>query len=857
MTKTNAKADRNTAPPRIALRVDIALLVCGLFYILAEFIFNARLLDTASDIAATADDLRDVEYLGRAVSGVGLTLLVAGFFARDGFRMSRLSDQIVFGLLALVCPLLFLLSPLAAAGGGLDPAGTTFTQLITGRGAPVDLDVPPPDASMAWIILPFIGIFMVLVAHYLKLHRVMVVAGLAAMTWPAMFFGQKIVIERFMIHPTTWETRLDARYMQMMRTGFGHGIIALRDLRFDESSDPALRTFLVLMGSLFMQFPDEAKEMLREKQDDIVRLIIARSDVQNIDTRYEDYLAQGERFRSEFFAPYENASDLYAQALSEPFLKEASARAMAMAKKGADAGWLKMRDALGTCRGFAARQSGQLYTSLLDTHRTFAMCQSESCRGRVAFNYQIMIRRMTDMRMPFDYWCEESGIDPATIGTHHQLGAAMREVAARETFMCKPAGIDRLQERLMPLCTQEIHKQTGFSGTIRTRADFEDSPQLHKNVRKQLLDELRREQRLITFMLPEDWRMEDVETLEDALARAIMTRASVEWTQNRRREDESGTPSSLLSGIRPGMDFDAFVRMPAVQRQLRDHLGDMYYPGFTFSMTRDQFAENVIVPEIKRRAAAFIRDTEERGRRFANGQPLESEGKDAVRFIYIPSIALFISLFLVVLTLARCLIAAARIGWRTLHPDAPPSPKRLAAAWAVVVVFIAGFPYAAGGRTAMSESYQSFLARSFERAPLTSLVIDWTMRAEPIIYSAGKSLLDAAGIAPAHAPRNIDGIAPVIIFDRAHDALVRAVQDALVKEGLLDPSYGGGLMNEATHEALRRYQSRRGLTQTGTPDAPTLQSLGIAAPETAKETPEDTPEETPENMPDDNGGSAE
>ena len=183
MTKTNAKADRNTAPPRIALRVDIALLVCGLFYILAEFIFNARLLDTASDIAATADDLRDVEYLGRAVSGVGLTLLVAGFFARDGFRMSRLSDQIVFGLLALVCPLLFLLSPLAAAGGGLDPAGTTFTQLITGRGAPVDLDVPPPDASMAWIILPFIGIFMVLVAHYLKLHRVMVVAGLAAMTW--------------------------------------------------------------------------------------------------------------------------------------------------------------------------------------------------------------------------------------------------------------------------------------------------------------------------------------------------------------------------------------------------------------------------------------------------------------------------------------------------------------------------------------------------------------------------------------------------------------------------------------------------------------------------------------------------
>src|SRR5690606_17264974 len=117
-----------TAPaPKAAetkrMRLDIALLVCSLLYVVAEFIFNARLLDTASDMLATADDLKDVEYFGRAVSGVGLSLLVAGFFARDGFRLSRLADQILFGVLAIVCPLVFLLAPLSPLDGGLDPSG--------------------------------------------------------------------------------------------------------------------------------------------------------------------------------------------------------------------------------------------------------------------------------------------------------------------------------------------------------------------------------------------------------------------------------------------------------------------------------------------------------------------------------------------------------------------------------------------------------------------------------------------------------------------------------------------------------------------------------------------------------------
>lgn len=845
--RTPSSDDKTTASGRAGLRLDITLLCCSLLYILAEFIFNARLLDTASDITATADDLRDVEYLGRAVSGVGLSLLVAGFFARDRFRMSRLSDQIVFGLLALLCPLLFLLSPLAADGGGLDPAGVSFTQLLTGSGGDVSLDFPPPDASMMWVILPLIGIFGVLVAHYMQLHRVFVLAGVVMMTWPAMFFGQKIMIERFMVHPTTWETRLDARYMQVMRSGFGHGIIALRDLRFDKNEDPALRTFLVLMGSLFMQFPDEAKDMIREKQDDIVRLMVSRTDIQDIDARYAEYLAESERFRNEVYAPYQNASSEYTEILSEPYLISLREDILRMAREETDRGWLKMRDSIATCKAFASRNASALYTRLIDVHKNFVACPNETCRGRITFQYQRTIRDAVDMRVPYDYWCESSGITPEEIESYNQIGASLREVAKRETFACHPAGIERLQARLMPFCMQKVHRQSGFTATIRNRDDYEASEHLRKLVRDKIVKTLRIDKRLIGFMLPEDWSVRDVQTLDDALAKALLSRAGVEWKLGRTRTDDSGNPRSMPSNIKPGLSFDEFVRLPAVQQQLRNELGQMYYPGFSLSMTREEFTENVIAPDIKRRAIAFIREMEQQGKKFANGESNETVGKEAVRFIYIPSIALFISLFLVVLTLARCLITAARLTWRHFYPHAPASPLRLGAAWAVIVLVIAGFPYVAGSTTAQSESYQGFLKTAIHRAPVSSALLDWTMRAEPIIYSAGKSILNVTGFTPPQRTRNTEDIVPVVVFDRQHDEMLRRVQAILIEQNLLDGAYGGGIMNDATHEALRRYQKRYGLKDTGVPDKQTLEMMDIPAPAGA---PADESEQTAPDMPD-------
>lgn len=817
------------------LRLDLALLVCGLLYILAEFIFNARLLDTASDITATADDLRDVEYLGRGISGIGLSLLVAGFFARDGFRMSRLSDQIVFGLLALLGPLLFLLAPLSPADGGLDPGGVTFTQLVTGRGADVNMTFPPPDASMLWVLFPLLGILVVLLAHYHKLHRTVVVAGLLMITWPAMFFGQKIVIERFMIHPTTWETRLDARYMQMMRTGFGHGILALRDLRFDQEDDPALRTFLVLMGSLFMQFPEEAKEMIREKENDIVQLIVMRSDIQNIDGRYADYQNVVEEFRTRVFKPYEEASGRYTDALSEPFLAEARDNALNMARGAIDNGWLKMRDALGTCRAFATKHSSPLFSNLLTYNRSFLACETEICRTRVAVNYERMVRNMIGHRVPFDYWCESSGMNPDTVTTTLQFDNGLREIAQRQTFACRPENLQRTIDRLLPFCMRDVEKQTGFALNIRSREDYMNSPTLHKKVRNELLHQIRRERKLMAFSLPDDWHIDDVASLEDGLARGIMTRAGYEWKMNQTRAggaEDTGVAGYVgLSGIKPGLTIDEFVQSTVVQRHLRDYLGDIYFPGFSMNMSREDFVENVVVPEIKRRAAAYVQETEMQGRKFANGESLEARGKEAVRFIYIPSIALFISLFLVVLTLARCLITAVRLAWRHKYPQSRPSRLRLAAAWTVVIAVIAGFPYVAGSRTAQSESYQIFLHKSFERAPATSLVIDWTMRAQPIIYSAGKSLIAAAGAGPALTPRNIEKMTPVIVFDETRNAQISAAQKKLVAEKLLDAAYASGFMNEATHDALRRYQQHNKLPTTGGLNTETLQSMGIAAAE--------------------------
>ncbi len=56
----------------------LTLFVLNIIYLVVEFAFNAHLVDTASNIGLTQDQVNSVEHIGRIVSGIGFALLMSG-----------------------------------------------------------------------------------------------------------------------------------------------------------------------------------------------------------------------------------------------------------------------------------------------------------------------------------------------------------------------------------------------------------------------------------------------------------------------------------------------------------------------------------------------------------------------------------------------------------------------------------------------------------------------------------------------------------------------------------------------------------------------------------------------------------
>jgi peptidoglycan hydrolase-like protein with peptidoglycan-binding domain len=62
-------------------------------------------------------------------------------------------------------------------------------------------------------------------------------------------------------------------------------------------------------------------------------------------------------------------------------------------------------------------------------------------------------------------------------------------------------------------------------------------------------------------------------------------------------------------------------------------------------------------------------------------------------------------------------------------------------------------------------------------------------------------------------------------FPTPSQSTVKALQEALTKQGF--PVTADGALNEATRDAIRKYQLQHHLKVTGEPDQPTLNKLGV------------------------------
>ena len=468
----------------------IVLFILSLGYIGAEAIFNMQLLDVAGTVKSNPDEIQRLQHFGRSVSAYGFSLLTLGAFAGSGFRLQAGRYWFLFGILTAISFIPLILRTQQAFQG------------LSAEGVAAFHDEP---LDMQFCALPFLGLALVFLSA--GKFRVHLLIGLVLMAWPAMYLGQKLIIERYIVDRTDWEERQNARYMLMLRAGLEDCKLELGGLQFCDSSRgaPDMKAARIVISTLWMLSPGTVLGDLQAQRDQIVENAATAGMWFSPQVQYEKYVKKVEQTRGQYvqelsekyYKPYKQASDLYMKALDPAGIQEEADKAAGEVEDGIDEGWQKYQAAVRDYRQSLTVMAGE------------AMRQVGSYAGAVN-----TVCRYAD--------CPDIPID-----------------VNREIKDARERG------------EREFYDHSGYHTDIRTRAEFVTQPPTQAKIRKRVEGIMREKYNEKDFTLPADWVYE-VNSFKDKVKTLIQQKIEDSWKK------KSGK-------LPPGLDEAAFMAVLGIE----------------------------------------------------------------------------------------------------------------------------------------------------------------------------------------------------------------------------------------------------------------------------------------------------
>jgi hypothetical protein len=227
------------------------------------------------------------------------------------------------------------------------------------------------------------------------------------------------------------------------------------------------------------------------------------------------------------------------------------------------------------------------------------------------------------------------------------------------------------------------------------------------------------------FMLPAGWHYDSF-SFKPYLQDLLRKQAEKMWKDN--------VQTQFKTDIQPGLDEAAF------QKYLKIELP----PVEKLAMSEADFIKKYVEPINKKIALDALEKIRTEAPSYANGQKLEEQGKDYIRVLYIPVIALSISLIIVVLTIGRNLVNAVCWGCEKWQPQ----PRFLygrqklvrPVSWGIFLLVVLCLPYWSRNPYLNSDAYQKYYHLAQRTAPETTRILDWVARVQPVIYRIGNAL---------------------------------------------------------------------------------------------------------------------
>lgn len=295
------------------------------------------------------------------------------------------------------------------------------------------------------------------------------------------------------------------------------------------------------------------------------------------------------------------------------------------------------------------------------------------------------------------------------------------------TRNCPRGNADRATLRLIDEAETQFIRRTGFPPNVMSKAELLTYPRARDSFEQQTNQRLAEASGFANAALPANW------VYDEAYMKALLT----EMFKNRVFSEWRKTFGDLPAGL-PVDEF--FVRMkvppvPALE---------------TLIMSEGDFAESYTLPKLREKMRGTIDQLTREAPLYANGAALENKGKDYIRAVYIPAIALLISLLIVTLTVMRGINAGLRLSMQAMGDGGIIWLRRRGlsgqrhlrhAIMACLFAVIALGPFMISNSYTQSRVYQVYVEQAQRQNLVTATLLDWAIHVQPVVYGMVRPFL--------------------------------------------------------------------------------------------------------------------
>lgn len=658
----------------------LCLFIASCAYLVIEIMFNAKLVEVASSAGFDVNDntLHNIELFGRAISGVGVSLLI--------------------------------------------------------------LDALPAR---------FISSFW---------SKILSITLVISLIWPVVFFGQKKLIDIYLIEPSSAAQRKQAVASVLLKQAISNNALAFEGIDFDANSAKAGTksaedmTFLAIFGGLVFVDGDILSRVKDQQGKIISNYVRARSN-----TDFASYIQSHRDLYTRLSNTYSNeyvpASKRYNQSIAS--IEQKQADAWSNIETQLVKGWSDYETARKSHIARAEARAQEYGPQIFDHfQRFYKHCVdknqrvNERCALRENTNYKNMISKAGYGYIDKNYWLIEEEVSTSTnvintIGNAVLTGGATLALQA----LNKVAGGDggwkdkkytytndashyRRRFLALPAVEQEFFTQTGYETNLSDFNAFRIHPKTQEQVRISIIKQ--------GITLPTGWTIADRGVLNEAVKNKVVADTKSAWQREIKAKNLT---------MEPNLSWREFEVHKDVQARIKAEMKENYVPGLRASWSDQEFSRRVIEPAVAKKIKEVEAQLTAIEEDFADGGKYENIGKNSLRTVIIPPISLILSLFLICMTLLKLPIKLAALLRKNENSNTNPNfvRKVISPALAIApVLIVLTVPFYIGeNKYSSKESNVNFFINQIEeKSYIAAFSLRWLLNAQPIMQPLGLNMAE-------------------------------------------------------------------------------------------------------------------